>query len=69
MADNRYKRPSVPANFRWPPEFKTLVVQEAALAGVTQTDWVLAAVANFARRPDMAPEVLRQEVLQFRDSA
>ncbi|AUH70570.1 MULTISPECIES: hypothetical protein [Gordonia] len=68
MADPRYKR-TVTANFRLDPEVKNAVAQAAREEGVSMTQWLTAAIADRACRPDLMPSHTRQEVISLRDSA
>ncbi|WP_376740293.1 type II toxin -antitoxin system TacA 1-like antitoxin [Gordonia paraffinivorans] len=48
------------------PEIKELARNAAAASGVSLSEWVAAAIAEKAGRPDLAPAKLRQGVIDLK---
>lgn len=69
MPDPRVKTHTEHMNMRQRPEIKELARSSARGAGVSLSDWVAAAIAEKAGRPDLVPAPLNQEVLAFQESA
>ena len=69
MPDPRVKTHTVTMNFRQRPEIKAAAKEGALAAGVTLSDFVAAAIAEKAGRPDLVPPTMAQEVMALRDTA
>ncbi|MCZ4581575.1 MULTISPECIES: hypothetical protein [Mycobacteriales] len=69
MPDPRIKTHTERMNMRQRPEIKDLARTGAQEAGVSLADWVAAAIAEKAGKPEMAPASIRQEVIALRHSA
>lgn len=66
MPDPRFKTHTEHMNMRQRPEIKELARNAASAAGVSLSEWVAAAIAEKAGRPDLAPAKLRQEVMNLK---
>ena len=63
MPDPRVKTHTEYMNMRQRPEIKALARSAAQSAGVSLSDWVAAAIAEKAGKPELVPTALNQEVI------